>query len=155
MMEYILPCVYSFCACFAVGIVFNLQKDHLIIAAFAGAFGWAAYLLSHYFIANEIICYFISGVAIALYAEVMARVCKCPVSSFLTVSIIPTVPGGGMYYTMEYCIRGDISMFASTGLRTFSIAGAIALGIVMVASVVRLKKTMQRPTYFHPWTERK
>ncbi|MBR6755387.1 MAG: threonine/serine exporter family protein [Peptococcaceae bacterium] len=155
MMEYILPCVYSFFACLAVGMVFNLQKDHLIIAAVDGAFGWAAYLFSHYFIANDIICYFISGVAIALFAEVLARVCKCPVSSFLTVSIIPTVPGGGMYYTMEYFIRGDIAMFSTTGLRTLSIAGAIALGIVMVASVVRLWKTMQRPTYFHPWTEHK
>jgi len=56
---------------------------------------------------------------------------------------------------MEYCIRGDIAMFSTTGLRTLSIAGAIALGIVMVSSVVRLWKTMQRPTYFHPWTEHK
>lgn len=155
MMEYILPCVYSFISCFAVGMVFNIQKDHLILAAMGGSIGWAVYLCSNSFLANDIFCYFIAGLTISLYGEIMARVCKAPVTSFLTVAIIPLVPGGGMYYTMEHCIREEIQLFATTGLHTLAIAGAIALGIVTVSSLVRLWKIMQRPDYFQPWAEQK
>lgn len=39
---------------------------------------------------------------------------------------------------MEYCIAGNTQMFLETGLHTLGIAGALALGILLVSSLNRL-----------------
>ena len=85
---------------------------------------------------------------ISIYAEIMARVCKVPVTLFLTTAVLPLVPGGGMYYTMEYCVQGEMQLFAETGLHTLALAGAIALGIMLVSSLVRMWKVMKAPKFF-------
>ena len=39
---------------------------------------------------------------------------------------------------MEHCIRGDADLFLSTGIHTLAIAGTLALGILLVSTIVRL-----------------
>lgn len=72
--------------------------------------------------------YFIATVVISVYSEIMARVCKVPVTLFLTTAVLPLVPGGGMYYTMEYCVRGETSLFAETGLHTLGFGRRYCVG---------------------------
>ena len=48
------------------------------------------------------------------------------------------VPGGGIYYTMEYGIAGNTEMFLETGMHTLGIAGALALGILVVSTLARV-----------------
>ena len=74
----------------------------------------------------------------------MARVDKVPVIVYLIIALLPLVPGSGMYYTMEYWLTGDEVAFVTTGSHTIMIAGALALGIVLVSSMVRLWKIMRR-----------
>ena len=87
---------------------------------------------------NDILQYFIATVVISIYAEIMARILKIPVTGLLLVALLPMVPGGGIYYTMEYCVIGNDAMFIETGLHTLGIAGALAMGILFVSSFVRL-----------------
>ena len=147
MSQILLPCLYSFVACVAIGLVFHIQKNHLLLTSLGGALGWGTYLLCGF--ENDLLSYFVATVVISIYAEIMARVCKVPVTSFLTVAVIPMVPGGGMYYTMEYCIREEIDLFVQVGLHTIGIAVAIALGIVTVSSCVRLWKMIKHPENFY------
>ena len=90
------------------------------------------------FLGNDLAQYLISTIIVSAYAEVMARVFKAPVTGFLTIGILPLVPGGGIYYTMEYCVSGQTSQFIETGIHTFAIAGALAVGVLIVSSLVRL-----------------
>lgn len=39
---------------------------------------------------------------------------------------------------MEYCVSGQTSQFIETGIHTFAIAGALAVGVLIVSSLVRL-----------------
>lgn len=39
-----------------------------------------------------------------------------------------------MYYTMEYCILGKNSEFINMLLKTLGVAGALAMGILVVSS---------------------
>ena len=87
---------------------------------------------------NDIVQFFIATVVITIYSEVMARIHKVPVTGYLLIALLPMVPGGGIYYTMEYCIAGNTQMFLETGLHTLGIAGALALGILLVSSLNRL-----------------
>ena len=61
------------------------------------------------------------------------------------------VPGGGIYYTMEYCVSGQTSQFIETGIHTFAIAGALAVGVLIVSSLVHLFQKMQLRRRYHHW----
>lgn len=136
-MKNLLPCLWAFCACVPFGAVMNLHGKTLYLCSLGGAIGWFFYLLSSP-LNNDILQYFIATVAISIYAEIMARILKMPVTGLLLVALLPMVPGGGIYYTMEYCVIGNDTMFIQTGLHTLGIAGALAMGILFVSSFVRL-----------------
>lgn len=137
MTEYIMPCVYAFMACAGFCVMFNLKNPKIAAAACAGgAIAWMAYLLSAPY-GNDIFQNFMAAIAAAAFSELMARVFKTPATVFLIIGILPMVPGGGIYYTMEYCIKGNTAMFIEQGLHTLAVAGAIAVGVSLVSSAVR------------------
>ena len=68
----------------------------------------------------------------------MARIRKYPAISYLVVSIFPMIPGAGVYYTMNYAVRGEMEMFASQGMHTAAIAGIMAVGILLGSSTFRM-----------------
>ena len=114
------------------------QRGRLRVdSPWGGGVGWAVCLLCA-FTGSDILQYFAGSVAVAIYAEVMARVMKSPATGFLVVGVLPFVPGGGIYYTMEYCIAGDTQQFLTTGIHTFGVAGSVAVGILLVSSATRL-----------------
>ena len=136
-MNLLLPCLYSFIACIGFCLVFNIRSPlRMITASLVGALGWGVYLLCGG-LHNDFFQYFIATIVISICSEILARIFKAPVTEFLVVSLLPMVPGGGIYYTMEYCINGETSLFLETGLHTLGIAGSLAVGILLVSSVVR------------------
>lgn len=136
-MQYALPVLYAFVSCAAFSIAFNMRGKNLLLASLGGALGWLVYLLCNP-LQNDILQFFLATIAISVYSEIMARVEKTPVTGYLLVALLPMVPGGGIYYSMEYCIIGNTDMFLETGLHTLGIAGALAMGILLVSSFVRL-----------------
>ena len=76
----------------------------------------------------------------------MARVRKYPAISYLVVAIFPLIPGAGIYYTTSYLLQSDRNAFTEKALQTIGIAGVIAVGILMISTLVRLwsSKRQQR-----------
>ena len=146
-MELFLPCLYAFLACIAFSVVFNVNPRYIPLTCLGGALGWLVYLLLDW--PSDVIRYVVATIVIAVYSEFMARHCRVPATLFLTTAVLPLVPGGGLYYTMEYCMRGQTELFLETGLHTLSLAGAIAVGIMLVSSVVRMWRVMQAPKQFY------
>ena len=128
---YLLPCVYAFLACIGFSMLFNIHGAGMLICAGGGALGWLCYLLTGPLVGNDIIQSFFAALVISAWSEVMARLRKCP------------VPGGGIYYTMEHALNGDTELFLDTLMHTLGLAGALAVGVLLVASVVRLFTTYQ------------
>ena len=83
-------------------------------------------------------------VAVSLYSEYMARKHHSPVTVYLVIAYIPLVPGGGAYYTMEHLVGGNTQLAMETGIHTLFVAGAIAMGIVLVSSLTRILTTYER-----------
>ena len=77
-------------------------------------------------------------------SEIFARMFKSPATVFLIIGIVPLVPGGGLYYTMDALIDGNMDLFVQKGLEAASIAGAIAAGSSLVSSVVRILPRRKR-----------
>ena len=141
---YFLPCLYAFLACAGFCVMFNIRGAGIVICCFGGALGWFVYLLTAPLVHSEVLQSFFAAVAITIYAETAARVRKCPVTGYLLVALFPLVPGGGIYYTMEYCIQGETQRFLESLLHTFGVAGALAVGAVLVSSAVRLLTSFLR-----------
>ena len=83
-------------------------------------------------------CYFIAAAVVSLYAEIMARIRKYPATSYLLASLVPLIPGAGVYYTMSAIARNDMATFSQKGVETAAIAGSIAIGILLVSSSFRM-----------------
>lgn len=119
-------------------VVFRSKKEHLIVLAVGGAVSWAAYLTATLFSASEPVCYYIAAAAVGIYSEIFARVLKTPATNILIPSVLPLIPGGGLYYTMRLGMAREWQSFFERGSLTFAIALAIALGIITVSTVVKL-----------------
>lgn len=139
MAEIAYQCVMSFFASICFGIIFQVRGRKLLFAGLGGLLGWLIYLLGAFpFPSSAIPRFFFATVGITIFSEWCARAMRAPVSVFLVVALIPLVPGSGIYQTMIYCIRGQTSQAVRACVNTVGIAGALAMGIVMVSSVFNL-----------------
>ena len=133
--EECIPCIIG---CLGFAIIFNIHGPGMLLCAFGGLLTWAVYRLSLSISYSDITACFWSCAAAAVYSEVMARIRKYPAIGYLLVSIFPLLPGAGVYYTMYYAVRGDMEMFAEKGMHTISIAGVMAVAILLVSTIVRM-----------------
>lgn len=127
----------SFMATLGFGILFNIKGKKLILAGIGGMIGGVTYTLLKQNGFNEVGSLFLASAAFSLYSELLARLCKTPVTTFIVCALIPLVPGGGMYETMNYALRNNAAAAMQEGLETMIEAGALALGIVFIASAMR------------------
>lgn len=130
-------CIACFVGCIGFFILFNIHGPGGFLCALGGVLAWAVYCLVIHFTSNDLLANFIAAVAAAAYAEAMARVRKYPAISYLVVSIFPLLPGAGIYYTISAFVQGDMAAFTDTGSHTIAIAGALAVGILIVSTAVR------------------
>ena len=117
--------------------IFHIRGNKLWIAALTGGIGGLVYeivLQSH----SNVVALFFASVVISIFSEIFARVFKCPVTTFLVCSLIPLVPGGGMYYTMLEFVQSDINGAILKGIDTISQACSIAVGCILVSSIMKM-----------------
>lgn len=118
-------------------ILLNIHGKGAILCAIGGVITWVAYRLICRQTGNDITGYFIATMIAALYSEIMARIRKYPAISYLVISIIPLIPGAGVYYAVNHFVRGDMTSFANQGTHTLAIAGAMAVGILLISTIFR------------------
>ena len=109
-----------------------------MLCALGGVLTWGVYLLTVYLTKNDIAAYFWATIFASLYAEIMARIRKYPAISYLVVSAFPLIPGAGVYYTMTHAVSGNMDLFVSQGMHTLAIASAMAVGILLTSTLVRM-----------------
>ena len=137
----LIQCISSFVACVGFFIVFNIHGPGGFLCALGGVLSWFAYSVVFHFRANEFLGYFVAGLISAIYAEMMARIRKYPAISYLVISIFTLIPGAGIYYATNHLVKGEMERFATRSTNTIAIAGAIAVGILLVSTTVRLWNT--------------
>lgn len=138
MSGYIYQCFIAFAASFVFCIILNVKdKKIAFVASIGAALGWLVYLVAGNFV-GIVGKNLLAAITAALFAEIVARKMKTPATVFIIVGILPMVPGGGIYYTMEYCIHGNNEMFLTKGMETLAVAGAIAVGVSFAAAIYRV-----------------
>lgn len=128
----------AFVGCLGFVILFNIHGFGGILCALGGALTWLTFRLCQQLGSGDLPAYFFATVVASGYSEAMARIRKFPAISYLVISIFPLLPGAGIYYAMNYAIQGEMSLFANKFTETLSIAGIMAVGILIVSTSVRL-----------------
>lgn len=118
--------------------LFNIRGKKLAFATFGGFFAWAVYLAVGEVTLNPYICGFVSSVALTLYAEIMARCQKTPVTVFLVSAAIPLIPGGALYRSMNYLMQREWELFGQESLYTLLFAASMSAGITVTTVIFRM-----------------
>lgn len=139
----------AFLGAFGYALLFQVNRDKLFGACAGGFIAWLVYLLCGSFTGSNALKYFIASVVVTFYAEFMARRKKTPATVFLAPATIPLIPGGSLYQTMAYALRGEWEKAFSQGLNTILLAVAISCGILMTMTLMGIAgKGMQRIVVF-------
>lgn len=128
----------SFLASLGFGVLFNIRGKLLFFAGLGGAIGGAVYQMTLAVNPSEAFANFMGAVAFSLAAEIMARILKTTVTTFTAPALIPLVPGGTIYKMMVQLLESNIYAGLNYGLEALVVAGALALGMMMVATFSRL-----------------
>lgn len=123
-------------------VLFHLRGRKLVFATLGGLLSWAVFLAFEPIYASEAVRYLISATAITLYAEILARVEKTPTTTILVPSFIPLIPGGALYYTMNYALNQQWKDFAGQAFYTLELALSLAVGIIGVTTLSRILHTI-------------
>ena len=131
-------CLASLIGCVGFAVLFNVHGPGVWLCAVGGTVTWAVYLLAIHLGEGVIGANFWAALFASAYSEIMARIRKYPAISYLVVSVFPLLPGAGIYYTVSYALEGHMQLALHKGLETASIAGVMAVGILMVSTAVRV-----------------
>lgn len=130
--------VAVFVGCLGFCILFNVHGRGSVLCIIGGVVTWMLYLLGGALGCDVYAANLFASLFAAAYAEVMARVRKCPAMPYLVIAILPLLPGAGVYYTMSLGLEGNRMDAVAKGLETVGIAGSLAVGILLVSTVFRL-----------------
>jgi len=122
----------------AFALLLNAPKNARLPAALIALVGYAVYKGILIFSTSEMAGYFFAAAVITVACELLARFMKCPTTVFLTVAIIPLVPGLGIYQTMICVLQSDYNGFMQMGTYTLMSVCALAIAIALCSQVFRL-----------------
>lgn len=136
--------IASLIGCIGFSILFNIHGPGGLLCAIGGFLTWMVYLLVLQLTGSDLTAYFWATLFASIYAEVMARIRKYPAISYLVVSIFPLIPGAGVYFALNYAVKGQMEAFADQGMHTAAIAGIMAVAILLASTTVRIITTWRR-----------
>ena len=131
-------------ACFvataAYSVLMHQPRRAVLISALVGTASYGLYLWLH----QTTIAYFLASLLIGASCEIAARLMKRTATLFVSVAIIPLVPGVGLYRTMRYITEGDYLSAVTTGSATLLGLCAIALAVTITSMLFRAFKKKEK-----------
>lgn len=144
-MDRVIEALACMAAATFFGALLRQPKKTLVYTALIGLLGYVVYLL----LGMGILAFFVSGLLVGLLCELTARIVKHATTLFLISSIIPTVPGLGLYRAMMALSQGDMDGALSTGVATLAGIGAIALSLTIATALFNSIKTKPKKEADH------
>lgn len=135
MLNSLVSAVVGSCAFAAL---FYVDKRNLLYVTMAGVLSTLAYFSLIEVGVNLHIAVFLATLIYGLYGEIMARVRKVTLTTFIICGMIPLVPGSGMYYMMVEFVNNNHEAALNILIETLGVAGMLALGIILSATIAKL-----------------
>lgn len=132
--------LYDILACIigtlGFSIIIKVSKKKIIFAVIGGTISAtiSVFLMNRGI--NSFIYTFFAMTVVAAYSETLARITKTPANVILLPSTIPLLPGGYLYYTMNYLINFNKYKFIFYAKETILTGFGIALGGLTISIIV-------------------
>ena len=136
MWENIIQILMAGVGTLGFALFFSVNKKHIAAATFGGLLSWTIYLIIYHITGSIFLGNMIASMVVCLWSELMARKLKAPTNIFMIPGIIPLLPGGTLYYTMEAMLQKNNKVFIEKGLQTVMITLGIVAGIVVVSVIL-------------------
>lgn len=137
LLYYLRDVVACVAAVICYGMIMSVPFVPLCYAAGSGTLAYLAYRLIFLLAGHELLGYLVASLIIAVSSEILARICKKPVTIFVLPGVIPLVPGVGLYRTMLCLVQNDLTGFETAFVRTLFISGIIAVTVAVVNAAAR------------------
>ena len=138
MITVLIQLLTAFLSSLGFSMLFGVRRRLLLPAALGGLLCWGVYLGMDAWLGQEFLSCLIAAALAVIYAELHARLLKTPATLFVVPAILPLVPGGSLYYTMENAVHGRLDEARVFGQQTLIAALAIAAGISFVVALREL-----------------
>lgn len=122
-------------ASFGFSMVIKIRREHVPYATALATITYIVYYTVLYFGASLFIAAFVSTAVGAVLSETLARLRGAPTIIFLLSAVIPTVPGGNLYYAMRGLIAEEMAFSTENLFIALKIALGIAGGTFAVAMI--------------------
>ena len=143
-MTHLIMMLTALVGTFAFTLIMRLERRHVLPATLAGVLVFGMYYLVYYFTADLFLSNFAGALLAAICAYFFAVLYRTPATVFHAASLIPLVPGGLLYRTMDALIKGNLDGFLLHGGNTLRVGLGIAAGIVLGGIAVRLLRAAHR-----------
>lgn len=134
--------MYSLLATMGYAVFFQLPKKLLIYAGLTGALGWIVNVVLMDTGSGIAFSNLMAAITVGVLSEVFSRISKNPVTMFVIPGILPITPGYTLYMTMYYFTQNNIEKGVAKGFETLTIAGVIAIGIMLVSSFGKISRNL-------------
>lgn len=132
--------VTSYLATLAFGVLLHAPGRALHWAALLGSAAQGCFWGLQQAGLSDPFAIFLASVVASLLAEICARRMKMAVTVFVTLSIIPLVPGLALYRAMASLAQGASQTGADMGVSAMITFLMIALGVGMGSFIARLRR---------------
>lgn len=137
--------LFALFATCGLSIIFRVPVPRIPVCGLIGACGWLIYyIVTTYYGFSGVIACFCASCIVALLSDISSKVFKEAATVFIIPGIICLVPGAGMYRAMLALLSNDINGFTEEGTMTLLAAGSIAVGLLVMGSLLRIIRMIFR-----------
>jgi len=129
----------SFLAGAGFGMLQSAPQKAVLWGGVLGMMGYMAYWALMQLGVSEAPAMFLGMLLAAIGAQVFARKLKMISTVFVTISMMPMVPGLGLYRAMSALAQGDLMQGGSVGAHTMLLILMIAMGIGLASSAAGMR----------------
>ena len=144
MTVYITQVLMAFLGTLGFSIVFKSKNNFILPNSLGGGLVWISYLIFYHFSNHIFLSYMLSAILSGLYSETIARIYKTPATTVLIPVLVVLIPGSSLYYTIQALFNDNISVFVEKGTETVTIATAIAIGIIIVSTILKIANSISQ-----------
>lgn len=119
-------------ACLGFTLVFRAKGMSVVYTAIGGGITWVIYMLVYDHSESVFEATFAGAVFVAAYAYILCRLTSIPETVFLTICVIPLLPGSYLYYSALGAVARNPEIFGSQGRYLIATCISISIGFLAV-----------------------
>ena len=139
ILQALLAALSSFVAGVGFGALLSAPRKAILWSGILGAVGYMTYWLGMQIGMAETAAMFLGALFAAVGTQIAARRFKMIATIFVTIAILPMVPGLGLYRAMSALAQGALASGGAIAAHTMALIVMLALGITLGSALAGVK----------------